>query len=715
MIEHSQVRTSISEAGHDTIQQAKTVRGKIDDVLHKYAVKLENIFSEDTEDRKVQQRLVLIEGVPGSGKSTLSVHIAQKVSKGQLFAKLFSTVILVRLRDPKVHNATSITGLLPCKDHVMSQKAAKNIFKNNGRGALFILDGWDELPLDSRTNSESIFYKLTKGNHLHNNSLFESAVIVTSRPVASSDLHIAASSRIEIVGFTQEKLETFFTECLNGNAKALKILQEQIQVNPSLEGICNLPLNASVLVYLSKCLGDKIFTTTQYGILSEVILSCIIHNQGNIKINASQLSLKHLPGNLRSQFLKLCKLAYEGVIHDQVTFSGDQVTSYSLPCTSTILGLLHGIESFLRHGVTTSYSFFHGSVQELLAAHHIVENLSDNPEAQVSEFDKLFHSSHFTVCCFFAAITELKTPGINDIINTKAELFGKHRLNDNKSLLLSLLHCLHESQNSSLCQSVASKLKYGLDLRGKTLSSSDCLSVGFFLSSVVKINFSEFKVKLDCCCIGDQGCRYIVNYLPACSVTKLSTQLSLSMEHNDISYHGFQHLSTLFTDGNSISHFSLSHNKLSRNDHFELLSRNISITVKHLYLVNCNLNSESAANLAMLLINKHNTMESLNLSNNALCDSGIQNLCQAFRINQALKVIDICNCGIQSVGLECLAYSLEVNTSIEELFLYNFVDESEPNLLTENVIPVLIEHLSRNDTLSYLVLPMELEMHVTTI
>ena len=73
-----------------------TIRGQVDDILSKKSpIELENILKNIEEERKV----ILIDGAPGSGKSTLTVHICQRWSRGELFQE-FTIVILVQLRDP---------------------------------------------------------------------------------------------------------------------------------------------------------------------------------------------------------------------------------------------------------------------------------------------------------------------------------------------------------------------------------------------------------------------------------------------------------------------------------------------------------------------------------------------------------------------------------------------------------------------------------------
>ena len=197
----------------------------------------------------------------------------------------------------------------------MLQQAAKNICANDGRGVLFILDGWDELPSECR--QMSIFRRLIQPE-LSQNPLYESAVIVTSRPIASGDLHQAISSRIEILGFTPKELNEYFTKCLEGDTKGVENLLERIQENPAVAGSCYLPLNASILVHLFKS-DNNTLPTTQYGIFSELVLSCIFRhlNERTKHKDLSLETLDKLPEFIKKPFLYLCELAYRGVTEDR--------------------------------------------------------------------------------------------------------------------------------------------------------------------------------------------------------------------------------------------------------------------------------------------------------------------------------------------------------------------------------------------------------------
>ena len=70
----------------------KTITGKVDDILRKKSpIKLEEVLEKVEVGRK---RVVLMEGAPGCGKSTLSLHICQQWAEGKLFQE-YSQVVLV--------------------------------------------------------------------------------------------------------------------------------------------------------------------------------------------------------------------------------------------------------------------------------------------------------------------------------------------------------------------------------------------------------------------------------------------------------------------------------------------------------------------------------------------------------------------------------------------------------------------------------------------
>ena len=491
----------------------KTITGKVDDILQaKIPVELRDIFQQIKEG---EPRKVLLEGAPGCGKSTLSFHICQQWRDGKLFQE-YRLVILVRLRERVVHNCSDIADLMPRrnKSHRVFEELTASGGKGgkNGNHTLFILDGWDELP--TGVPGRSVIKKL-----LHSTSF---DVIITSRPTSSMSLYElkVLNTRIEILGFTNKELKSYFESCLDDDAVIIEKLQQSIRKNPVVAGTCYLPLNASILVHLFKFYDNEL-PETQFEIFDALVRNCIVRHMrkyGDDKVEGIK-SLDKLPREIKDQFTKICLIAYEGVMKDEIIFESDDLGS-----DFNTLGLLQGVESLIDAGRSRSYNFLHLSIQELLAAIHMATKL--DPSEQVARFQELFGWARFSaVFRFYAAKTKLKTRGMDKIViqvvrkcmqNKRAtELTPHSGVNSDQSssgsslghkpqpLLLSLLHCLFEAQDETLCQLVAKELKGELSsLAVISLNPADCLSVGYFLT-----HCRQFQVFLQQCSIDDDGCK----------------------------------------------------------------------------------------------------------------------------------------------------------------------------------------------------------------
>lgn len=389
-------RQEREEASLDKELANLAVEGKVTQMMEKRTpVKLEDIFKLDTKRRKI----VLIEGAPGSGKTTLSWHICQKWETEELFTE-FCLVIYVQLRDPAIQSAKSFADLLPRRDDQMAQDVYTELKPTDGEGVLFVLDGWDELPGDLPRDSP--LRQLIEPTVC--TPLQRSAVIITSRPEASGDLRSLASSRIQIVGFTPEKVEEYFAESLKGK-KAVKILVEHVREQPAIAGVCSLPLNVAIIVTLFSHMGHQL-PTTLTGLFVALVLHCILrHSKSRTDLRVRSLSsFDALPDELQKPFDHLCALAYQGVLNDQILFTEDEVGFLS---GSAMLSLLQVVESFVAIGSARNYHFLHLSVQELLAAWHIARMPLD---AQANVHKLLQREQFSGVFRFFAGFTSLRSP-----------------------------------------------------------------------------------------------------------------------------------------------------------------------------------------------------------------------------------------------------------------------------------------------------------------
>ena len=377
--------------------------GNVDRVLkNRVEIKLGDIFKADEAARKV----ILIEGAPGSGKTTLSWHICQKWASGELFQQ-FSLAVLVQLRDPAIQSAQTIADLLPCADR-LPQEVMSEIQCQGGEGILFVMDGWDELALN--VQQESVVQQLVL-QPLFANPLPNSAVIITCRSESTGQLQEVASSRIETMGFTPSDVKEYFSECLKGDTQAVEKLSEVVQQNPQIEASSYLPLIAAIIVAIFLMTPTNKLPTTLHELFTTLVLTCILHHlqaRTEYKGILSLTSLDDLPGEVQLSFDHLCQLAFDGLKKNKLSFSVDELGEHSN------LSLLQGVESFsfcrLSIGVSKTYSFLHLSVQELLAARYISKLSLDEQKKLFREL--IDHPRYTAVFRFFAGITQLKSEWI---------------------------------------------------------------------------------------------------------------------------------------------------------------------------------------------------------------------------------------------------------------------------------------------------------------
>ena len=681
-----------------------TITGKIDDILLlKTPVNLTNIFSEIGDRRN----FVLIEGAPGSGKSTLALHICQEWAKGKLFQK-FDIAILVKLRDPLVREAKTIADVLPCIDTAVANKTEAVIKSLYGKGVLWVLDGWDELPSD--LPRDSIINKLIRPDMSQKGALHESAVIVTSRPSSSAELHPLVSSRVEVLGFTPHQLEQYFTECLNGDSQAVQTLLERIRENPVVEGSCYLPLNASIIVncFLS---DNHSLPTSNHGIFISVVQSSLKRylqdRLGKTTPVGDITSPDSLPSEIRTETVQMCQLAYHGIEKNKATFTDYDLAALRITKEISNVGLLQTVPSIISDGHLVYYCFLHLSIQELLAAIHI--SLM-SPKQQISVFQKLFGNPRFSaVFQFYAGITKLSTSRpilsklprflcpvpatvfdlVRKVVKTEKEKYGE------QPLLLSLINCLYEAEDSRLCVFVANLLNHNLDLDRTTMNPIDCLSVGYF-ASVCSNSSNGFRLSLRNCSIGDQGCKFLARGLSKCPNS-----------NNDIPTEGI-HIAEIIENTSSISELDLSSNAIGNSGLCtlcEALSTNTSL--KSLHLGNCSLTISDDNGAALYqLLNTNNSLEYLDLSCNTV--TSCRHIAAGLAVNKTLRTLNLYNCELTDQSIEELSTGL-IN-KIERL------DISGNYSITEDGMKTLARHLTTHcSELTRLWIPLHLESCIETV
>lgn len=660
-----------------------TIGGHVGDIMRtRVSIDLKDIFKLD----KAQRKVILIEGAPGSGKSTLAWNMCQKWQLGQMFQQ-FHLIVLVQLRDPVIQLASSLTDILPCgANKLMAQDVSVKIIATCGKGVLFVMDGWDELPLPLQ--QDSFFRKLIQCPC--DLSLHLSSVVVTSRPVSSADLHPLISSRVEIVGFMPEQVKQYFTQCLDNDPSTAQKLLDIIGLNPVIEGSCYLPLNAAIIAHLFLAL-DQTLPSTLHEILYKLVLCCLVRARRKDQPGKEQMkgisTYDSLPSDMQVPFENLCQLAFHGVTVNKVTFTSHEVTRLGLTPKIYNLGLLQAVQSFTSLDKHMTYNFLHLSIQEFLAAYHIATKMTATEQAR--RFQALIDQPRFSaVFQFYAGLTKLRSKEIKNVV-TRMVKRGNEEF---YPFDMSLLNCLYEAQDLSLCQFVASQLNRKLFIY--TANPVDCLSVGYFLSCICRTTSGEFNANITG--INDCNVKFLLKGLSHCELLMGSTSddmcghliLKLSdykQYDTDTGFHAkataliaeyirtFATIKEIDLSGNEIQ--GVNTDKIQEGEdgliHLAeaLMTKTSLVSLTYSGYV-------SRDDCYMLKINEQNgpvitqmmcmnqTLRSLSLPSN---DIDVVYIAEGLKHNSTIKILDLKYSSMSELGMKALSKALITNNSLEVL------------------------------------------------
>ena len=341
-----------------------SIRGDMDDILErKRKVKYTDIFSS------IQKGiLVIIEGRPGCGKTTLTHKITRDWSRGPNILKGAQELYLVSLRILALTNINSLSGILNIIYHndEMSQKVANKLDNNDGEGACFIIDGLDEYK--ERDNQDNVIYQL-----LHKEYLPKAMIIVASRPVGTVNVRDRASKRVEVLGFSKDQIKVYLEaySFKTGNSSVSRLdtfLKDHVNVHH----MCYLPVHAAMICYIyDNCDGEIASTETKiYELFTLLTIKRMLKvNNDSTKIT----SLQMLEGSLHKSFDNICRLAFDMTVSSKQAVLENDIKSHLSDEVPSIhsLGLVT-IDSTARLlDFEHLYSFLHLTFQEFLAAFHL--------------------------------------------------------------------------------------------------------------------------------------------------------------------------------------------------------------------------------------------------------------------------------------------------------------------------------------------------------
>ena len=464
---------------------------------------------------KISAEMLLIEGAPGIGKTILSKEIAYQWANNSLLQskKLLFLVFLRNLYSFKIQSVEQFVQHV-LRSSEMAASIGKYLIESNGKDLVLVLDGYDELSEIDR--KESFIAQLMKRQVLS-----KCLLVITSRPTTSLALRGSADCRVEIVGFTERDRLDYIKNAIPNSLEKVTSLQNYLKSNPTINALCYIPLNMTILLCLCEHgLSNLPKTQTEmYRKFIEMTIIRFLEKVNETKFEAAGFTLSNLPYPHNTVFQELSQFAFEALACDKLVF---ELTELQRICPSLTaspssyngLGLLNSFTYFNGGDKIVTYHFLHFSIQEYIAAYHI-SILSEKEQLQLMQ-EKFWSADYYNTWIMYVGITGGETFSLKHFLSGnffqiftklfKAGISNKF-LND-KIKSLHIFQCLVEAQNTDLISSFDRLFQnQEIDLSGQTLLPRDLNTLGFFLVRSISKHWK--KLNLSRCNMGDAGLKIL--------------------------------------------------------------------------------------------------------------------------------------------------------------------------------------------------------------
>ncbi|XP_067019951.1 uncharacterized protein [Acropora muricata] len=334
-------------------------------------IDVDDIFGSSEEDN---DPLVLVEGSPGIGKTTICLKLAHDWANGAMPRNFpsFKLVFLLKCRDIIKDVVEEIfEQLLPedCKEK--NKEALYNFLEdlNNQKEILIILDGLDELPDESEDRVNEV---------LGRKKLSSCFVLATTRQ--EKGIYTREQYQFDIClaieGFSEESsfeyIRKHFRSFGGKHSSRGERLIKEIKRNPLLCHLQRNPLTLLLLCIVYEDLEGSLpsFITDLY----QTIVRCLLRRYcAKEELKASEKD-EDLDKQFEIPILALGELAWKCLLNDRLSFYEDELEELERSNENIFprrLGLIYKEESLRRLKPRHAYSFLQKTFEEYLAASHI--------------------------------------------------------------------------------------------------------------------------------------------------------------------------------------------------------------------------------------------------------------------------------------------------------------------------------------------------------
>ena len=342
-------------------------------------VETTEIFNPHEECK--QPRKVLIEGMPGMGKTTYCNKVAydwamNTKNEGDCFPE-FEMVLLLKCRDVEIGAdlwEAIDDQLLPREIQRKEREKFFEFIRQNQSKVLLILDGLDELPSSTLPDFTGIIQgKMLPLCHL----------VVTARHEAGTPIRMYCDTLLEIEGFTYQDSKEFIHKYFAGKEDLAEKLLDKIQNEKRLKEITANPFITALLCLLCEdFLGILPESGTQ--LYLEIVLCVLIRYRKKkgfpVKNDQDLIEI------YKDQLKRLGLIALNGLYEDNMYFEDKKLAGKDADLPG--FGFLSAQPGSSKRRPCMRYGFTHKSFQEFFAAHYLCCQLvskETSPEILVAD------------------------------------------------------------------------------------------------------------------------------------------------------------------------------------------------------------------------------------------------------------------------------------------------------------------------------------------
>ena len=414
---------------------------------------------------------ILLQGNPGSGKSTTLRKICHEFAKSNLppEIKVVVRVVLGELEEGTKPKMEDLMQTCISEEHSdLIEEITSFARKHNGEGTMFLFDGFDELARDLQ--KKSLVADILKGK-----AYPRSSYIITSRPSATAQLPpqaVQQMDRVETQGFTEDNMEEFIQQWFQTRPDTGEKVIEIIIDNSKLLDMCRNPL--TVLIACTIASEEQMLPDRMTVLLKS--LMCLLGNS-YLKKKDQEPSIVQWEDleEQCSSFKEIANLALHGFLKGQYIFTDRDSSLPHRPSRLDHMGLFRVTSQKKGGAIVKSYQFFHLIIQEFLSAYALSlipsedqtafweKYLVKSPIIETGDWSEdrnlsLYADRRFeTIFQFYAGLTSLRDGSIQQLLFNTVDTSKGLVLSYNYPVTSERSAVVYESQNEEIAKQLFSR------------------------------------------------------------------------------------------------------------------------------------------------------------------------------------------------------------------------------------------------------------------